>query len=399
MALPAFPQVQADVTALEAHSSLAVWRQAHPGERFERAHYETAADGYEVDYARRNRWCAASIGRTPEGIARAALFYVPDPLRPALPARTENCELDAVWYRTPAADARDNLVRELSSAWGLPNGASAEPDIRGWANWKAVAAWHRGGIDVWVARDGAGSIVYARRTTPRDPGSDPWFGSVLESQAQVADAVARIAALGGELTAPVLSKSRCAAGPEERVGEQVEPLARWLGAAQALPPPRRAAALLLADFYIACIGAAPDPDRLQKRLTGLGANYATDYTHNLREQAERLDPRGPAGELAGLIGLTEPCFLKGNKPWPDLVAEKGARMLNVFPATAWTPYIHYVLARAHAMKLSRTAAISEFRYFIKQKPDAPESVFARQEAWRLLAGLPPSQIHFGCSGE
>ena len=56
------------------------------------------------------------------------------------------------------------------------------------------------------------------------------------------------------------------------------------------------------------------------------------------------------------------------------------------------------LTRA-AMPRERRAAVERFERFIEQKPDAAESVFAWQEAWRLLAGLPPSQIHFGCGCE
>jgi hypothetical protein len=257
---------------------------------------------------------------------------------------------------------------------------------------------------------------------------DRWFGSVTESQTRVAGAVARIAALDPALTSRILSGSRCSAGPAERDAVRIEPLGRWLAAAQTLPPARQAAALLLADFYVTCAGTTSDPDQLQKRLMELGARYVTrfpqdgpDYAHNFREQAQALDPRGPAGELAGLIDMNDPCFLEVGKPWPDLLIEKGTLMLNTFPATSWTPYVHLALARAHSTKLSfalggdpeggvftitpaiiqheRSAAISQFRYFVKQKPGTPESVFAWQEAWRLLADLPPSQIHFGCSGE
>ena len=146
------------------------------------------------------------------------------------------------------------------------------------------------------------------------------------------------------------------------------------------------------------------------------------YSHNFRDQAEKLDPQGPAGELAGLASLAYPCSLKGARPWPDLLIEKGEKLLGEFPPDQWTPWVHFAVARAHAVKLSfaypdhppedgnfpltraamereRHAAVEHFERFIEQKPDAPESVFAWQEAWRLLAGLPPSQIHFGCGCE
>ena len=78
---------------------------------------------------------------------------------------------------------------------------------------------------------------------------------------------------------------------------------------------------------------------MQNRLIQLGAKYQTrdprdgpDYTHNFRDQAERLDPHGPAGELAGLVSLADPCSLKGSQPWPDLLIEKGTKMQNLFPS-------------------------------------------------------------------
>jgi hypothetical protein len=425
IALPAFAQIPADIAALESHSSLATWRKAHPGERFEPAHYDTSNDHYQVDYARLNRWCAASVSGT-----RTALFYVPSPVPATLPVVTDNCEFDALWYEFLNDSDAGRIVPALSAAWGKPNGAVSEPDIQGWALWKSAVAWHRPHMDIWVARNTKSNlIVYARRNMPRDwDAMDHWFGSVTEGQSLVVDAVARIAALGPALTSPILNGSRCAAGPADRSGAAAEPLTAWLTSAQNLPPGRQAAAFLLADFYITCAGTSPDSDLLGKRFVALGAKYEIrspqddpDYAHNFRERAEHLDPHGPAGELAGLVSLSDPCFLKGKNSWPDNLIEKGMNMLSAFPSTRWTPYVRYAVARAHATKLSfalpgdnpegfseldptelqreRAAAIAQFRIVSSRNQGAPESLFATQEAWRLSAGLPPSQIHFGCTGE
>jgi hypothetical protein len=146
------------------------------------------------------------------------------------------------------------------------------------------------------------------------------------------------------------------------------------------------------------------------------------YEGNFLRLAEKLDPRGPAGELAGLVSIGEPCWLKGGRAWPDLVIEKGERLLSEFPPDQLTPWIHFAVARAHAAKLSftyptghpedeialltpaakrgeRRAAVEHFEDFIRARSDTPESVFAWQEAWRLMAGLPPSRIHFDCDCE
>src|SRR5271157_1110305 len=430
-------QVRTDVAVLAFQPALATWQRSHAG-KLELAHYETYQDPYEVDFRRLNRWCAASVGESPAQVIRAALFYVPSAARGALPPLPEEedatltraCRMQAIWYETRAPVSVDAVVRELSSSWGQPNGQSAEPDIRGWALWKGVVAWHRASMNVWVADDPKGwsdsaggprLIVCARRDSPRDPDFGlRWLGDTLEDQA--AGAAAQIAGLDPKLTAAIL---HCDNG---RPGAEAEPLRasrldQCLTASRSLPSPRRAAALLLADSYIAC-----SPINFE-RLIQLGAKSGgpcskdgPTYSHNFRDQAEKLDPQGPAGELPGLASLADPCSLKGARPWPDLLVEKGERMLSEFPPDQWTPWVHFAIARAHAVRLSfsypggdpdeegihltraampreRHVAVEHFERFIEQKPDVPESVFAWQEAWRLLAGLPPSRIHFGCGCE
>jgi hypothetical protein len=429
-------QVRTDVAVLASQPALATWRKSHAG-KLELAHYETYKDPYQEDFRRLDRWCAASVGQSPAQVVRAALFYVPAVASGALPPLPEKedatltraCRMQAIWFETSALASTDAVVRELSSSWGQPNGQSAEPDIRGCALWKRVVAWHRAGMNVWVVDnsngqpDGTGGprfIVYARRDIPRDPDFAIWLLSDAIVD-RVAEAAAQIAAQDSTLTAAVL---KCDAGRRtEAESLKASRLDRWLKASSSLPPQRKAAALLLADAYVACTPAS------SQRLIRLGAEFRDGcpqdgafYSHNFRDQAEKLDPQGPAGELAGIANLAYPCSLKGARPWHDLFIEKAEKLLSEFPSDQWTPWVHFALARAHAVKLSftypdhppedgnfpltraamereRHAAVEHFERFIERKPDAPESVFAWQEAWRLLAGLPPSQIHFGCDCE
>jgi hypothetical protein len=429
-------QVRTDVAVLASQPALATWQKSHAG-KLELAHYETYQDPYQEDFRRLDRWCAAYVGHSPAEVVRAALFYVPSVANGALPplpekedaTLTRECRMQAIWYQTPALAAMDAVVRELSSSWGQPNGPSAEPDIRGWALWKRVVAWHRAGMNVWVADDpngqpdGAGGpqlIVYARRDSPRDPDFGIWLlsGAIVD---RVSEAAGQIATLDSTLTAAVL---KCDAGRRtEAQSLTASRLDQWLKASSDLPPQRKAAVLLLADAYVACTPASsPRLIQLGARFRAICPQDGPAYSHNFRDQAEKLDPQGPAGELAGLASLADPCSLKGTRPWPDLVVEKGEKLLGEFPPDQWTPWVHFAIARAHAVKLSfsypggdpeeegvhltrpamereRHAAIAHFRRFIEQKPDAAESVFAWQEAWRLLAGLPPSQVHFGCGCE
>ncbi|MEO7143367.1 MAG: hypothetical protein ABI165_07670, partial [Bryobacteraceae bacterium] len=105
------------------------------------------------------------------------------------------------------------------------------------------------------------------------------------------------------------------------------------------------------------------------------------------------------------------------------VIDRGQRDLRQFAPGPWSPWMRFAMARAHDVKLSfslppgeadvgtihplspaqsqqeRSAAIEEFEQFIAGQPDSPAAVFAWQEAWRLLAGLPPSPTHSGCGCE
>ena len=131
-------QVRTDVGVLASQPALATWQKSHAG-NLELAHYETYKDPYQEDFRRLDRWCAASVGQSPAEVVRAALFYVPSVVNGALPPLPEKedatltraCRMQAIWYQTPAPAAMDAVVRELSSAWGQPNGQSAEPDIGG----------------------------------------------------------------------------------------------------------------------------------------------------------------------------------------------------------------------------------------------------------------------------
>src|SRR5208283_4869391 len=200
--VPFAKQLRADVAVLASEPELAAWQKTHAGSRVELAHYQTEKDPYETDFRRANRWCAASVNRRPAGVVRTALFDVP-PVSPGAlpplpekedPSLTQTCRLQALWYETRATatnagDAAliDAIVRELSASWGKPNGSSATPDIQGGGLWKEVAAWHRAGINIWVAYDPKGwaapapgdapgrIIAFARKDSPPDSAVGIWL--------------------------------------------------------------------------------------------------------------------------------------------------------------------------------------------------------------------------------
>ncbi len=123
-----------------------------------------------------------------------------------------------------------------------------------------------------------------------------------------------------------------------------------------------------------------------------------------------------APEIARVAKVEKPCAFGGDN-WQNGLISFGQKLLQDFPASRWAPYVHLTLARTYASKLLftypgvelegankpanpntlRREAIVHFRAFLDSDPKSPEAASAWRETWRLLAGLPPSPIHFGCS--
>jgi hypothetical protein len=188
-------------------------------------------------------------------------------------------------------------------------------------------------------------------------------------------------------------------------------------AAKDLTPQSRAAALLLADDYMTCmkdvVYKAPE------RFAAIGAEFDRgEYSQTFRRGAEKLDQDGLVGAWAQLADAWTYCAVEGGDAFVAMVE----KLLLRFPK--WSPELHYLIGRAHATRLAfafpggfpddgaelaplspanqmqeRLAAVRAFKLFIQAKPDDAEAPFAWQEAWRLLAGLKPTVVPFGCTGE
>jgi hypothetical protein len=388
------------------------WRSSKALERVELSHYETEKDPYAIDLF--TQWCVTSVADIAARITRAASFYLPEVVQgalPPLPARqdsslTDSCRLGAVWYEAHDVDLVPGVVKELSAAWGSPDRPS-RPEMSKlgiWASglWREVSMWRRGDVTIWVAWTDA-----SRGATP-EPRTIVWIARDRPPDFDLFTAGFDTTAAALKLTG--LPAMKC----------EAEGLARLLKAPGG-------AALLVADSFVSC---AEQSGSTRESLQALGARYergcpqdGAAYSHNFRERARTLDPTGPAGALAALATLQSPCAVKGPGPWPENVLLQGQKDLQQFPPGPWTPWVHFALARAHDVKLSfsmppgeadagvvhrltdaqarqeRTAAIAEFERFIRARPSAPSAVFAWREAWRLMAGLPPTQTQFGCGCE
>ncbi len=129
-----------------------------------------------------------------------------------------------------------------------------------------------------------------------------------------------------------------------------------------------------------------------------------------------LAPRGLSFEWSGEAPKGYPslkacAFDDGHNNWQDGLIRAAEKLLRDSPA------VHLIIARAYAAELLltypgiylnganmpnnpdalRRNAIAHFRAFLAANPNAPEASAAWREAWRLLAGLPPSPNHFACT--
>jgi hypothetical protein len=361
-------EVQSAVASLSSQPELSAWKASHSSERTDLAHYETANDVYEVDFARQNQWCATSVASVPAGVIRAASFYVPEVTRGsllALPANqdsalTASCRLGAFWYEAHGPNSVAAITKELTASWGAPHAPSRKElsqslSIRGGGYWKDVMTWRRGSVTVslawtdWDKGDGVGSrmIVWALRDRARDL-------DLTNIGFDATAAALRIANLGPALIANITPPANYARLDS---GVAAGRLSQWLQASSSLPSERRAAALLAADSFVPCVLPTennPDP------LAGLGVKYETVcsqdgpvYAHNFRDQALDLDPRGPVGALAALARLQSPCALKGAGPWPDLVIDQGQKILRQFAPGPWSPWVRFRSRHWHHSRTER----------------------------------------------
>jgi hypothetical protein len=408
----------------------------------ELAHFraDTEHNAYEINFTKESRWCAASSDALAP-VARTALFYIPTVRLGALPplpagvdpGLTNVCQLDAIWYQTRTYSSAEVLTRELTLLWGAPNGHGARPMLRDSGLWMRAVSWQRPGVSVWIAEDPDGPrprlIAYAAKSDAAGGGqTDNDVGLLDEAlRKPIAEAAAKIAGQDVTLTQWMLSHAGCPGMPTEPDAVTAGKLSSWLKQAAVLPPERRAASLLVADGVVKC---AESFGTVPKGFVALGATFpemcATPlYSHNFRDEATRLVPNTRVDELAAVAGFTEPCSLKGHGSWMDIVIAKGEKLLTGLAPGEWTPWLHYAIARAYAAKLAftypggdpedpdsapaatppgwkqreRAEAIRYFRLFATEKPTAPEAVSAWYQGWRLLAGLPPPPLHFGCGCE
>lgn len=266
--------------------------------------------------------------------------------------------------------------------------------------------------------------------------------AVERRQAALAGQAARLSGLDAARTDRLMATlaaadsayhERGATSPKALDSVVVVVIQDWIASARPLAAPQRAAALLAADQFL---GSAPmlfvraqRQDTSRVAYERLGAVFARDelgggynYTHNWLDEAMRVDPQGPIsrlGELALLrIGFNETGMCGGGSEAFRRVITAGERLLGGPLDTATAAEVHRLVGDAYAdivalaagagseyadaaayvgeAPTARNRAISHYRQALALDHVSQEASSAWLEAWRLIAGLPPTTTHFFC---
>lgn len=449
-------QVESGISALSSQPTVGAWQKLHANEKLELAQLDDPGGFYERDLSMEFlSWCAASISQSPSTFGRVALFLVPSVKADAVPpvpspglaSVKEDCRMQALDYSASPEISMDDLVREFSSVWGAPTSSPSGPlDAL-----LRTTVWDHAGFNVRLefrvdygpnGKPGVPLriVLYAKRVALQPAACFECRISLMypllsDNPSPFIQRAAEIAAQDPALTRQIVSWSGQIENPKWGVKASLarDHLGQWLEAAKQRSSQQRAAALLLADLYIERIrvdyAAKPDVPFTEpvEFYKGLGAEYYEGgaYAHNFLKRAEKMDGGGEVSELAALWTLSESCPDTNNRLWPDAVIERGESFLSRFSSDQWSPYAHWALAMAHGAKLAwtypggdnyeydgkilqlspaakeheRAAAIEHFKAFLDARPGGPEAAFAWTQTWRLLAGLPPTNFGWGCTGE
>jgi hypothetical protein len=445
----------AELSALRPEVTAAQWLREHQGDSvtaFSFAAAEHNDDRWCLRATRRDRLTGGAA------VLRYAYFFPPPP--PAsleLPPDRDMsnlavraCILGSIWVETPQPDSvaghqlAERTREALRNAYG-PVAASSDSQkqrlralpgygtmsLVGAAAWRAPGRGQDGPVTLVSAFDAASWDVGRRRVLAfaylphaNFETSQRIRGGVQRDSAQAR----RTLQIAGGLTgfdARVVRDFLALSGEGGREPERATAIERWLTAARDLAPRQRAAALLVADGVVlksfrardTVAGDAYAPLGLEFVHSPLGDAY--NYAHSLLQEALRLDSAGPVGELAmitlldrgfdltGMCGGGFDAVIKAGEPFLARVQAPARRASVLFhladayadvvalAAGAGDEYAHAADFTARAPQ-ARRKAIDFYRQGIALDRGSEQARAAWVEAWRLLAGLPPTQTHFFC---
>ena len=449
-------RVALELWPLRTGVSLAEWSGANMNDMVTGADSEPIADYFGT-------WCAVSSrafvvqGRT---IVRRAFFYPPPPPEGLVladsmtPTLLRDCTLGLLWVTIPIGDSvagaalNDSLHAQLARTY-RPDQATVT--FFGSAYWSGARRLREGAVQLVTALRSPPSVrVPGDTTSGRDvvtlallpasrvsldsgPGTDAPF---TPPDTIPLDSAVHLSGLDTALAAPLLS---AAAGRPPASGplpadSLVRPMKRWLDAAARLAPPRRAAALYLADHVLVRALCSyhlcePGDSLAQRPLRALGAGFvfsqlggAWTYQRSWLEQARNLDRDSPLGELIFLEqlrgGFDFSGTCQGGAEMFHTVIQNGERYLERKPQSPIAPQVHFYVGEGYrdivalaagagapyadssqyrdAAPEARRRAIAHYRAALAADRSSPTAAAAWSRAWWLLAGLRPRAARYYC---
>jgi hypothetical protein len=354
-----------------------------------------------------------------------------------------------VFFGRVATDSQRRFLSRVPAADALLLGLH----YFGAAGWRLPGRWQRDSTVIVSAFDrGLGDHRGRGRVLGFAHLPSAQLGSFRDEEARTEVAEDRTAALAAQAAAlsgldsartrPLLGMlaaadsayhDRGSKDPKVLDADAVRIMRDWTTSARDLAPPRRAAALLAADQVL---GSGPmvylrgqRHDTARVAYEELGAVFARDelgggynYTHNWLDEALRLDRQGPVGRLATMallrMGFNETGMCGGGSEAFRQVIATGEQLLSgkLDPATA--AELHRLVGDAYAdvvalasgagleyadssayvaeAPAARSKAIAHYRRALELDRVSPEARSSWLEAWRLIAGLPPTTTHFFC---
>lgn len=450
-------QIALELWQLRAGTTLDDWKGLHPDEAI------LGSDSSPLARYYLGPWCAFATHRAAAGtltIVRTAYFYAPPP-PPSLAVPdtgaldlARQCVIGLMWVDVEVADSgaaaalADSVHRQLGTLYG----AEVPRAVRFYGS----AFWSR---TAWFNRDSLAAVSTLRERPAADRGSGQPIvtafaylpisgvsagGDALPPEAWSPqdtfplDSAVQLAQLDTALSAPLLAALRedpASAPRSAGSGDSlVKPLVRWLRASAPLPPPRRAAALYVADQVLdrAMCGyrlCEKEAEITLAPLKALGAQFSWSelggtevYHHTWLTQARALARDTPLGArilIAQLLsGFDFSGTCAGGAEGFRRVIENGERYLARLPESAIAPDVHYLVGDAYRDVLALAhGAGGEHGDSSRYKAEAPDAarnamshyVAAMQagaghpaaraawsRAWWLRAGLMPRDTRFLC---
>lgn len=446
------------LTLINKNVTLGEWKKIHPDESIELFSRNIGWTPVgDLWCARSRKELKPADGK---GAVRFVYFYIPSvsPSQP-LPSTEEvaglidkTCTLGAIWtqYEAPSISFGEQLARSVREAINRRFG-SGQFDI------KMILSRETGRWQVGERILVSGFKQFSTTKTVEAyaflPVSRLNADKILHNESSHADdykitigRIQEMVAFTG-ITGPardlilaevVVSKSQQegGSGKHKNVQEKlVTAFERWLSAAQKMDKQKQAAALLAADLILTVeqdakgISDAEKGAATRDALTKLGAKFqkaplesSIRYTHSWLLQARDSDINGPVGDLAFRIlmenGFEISVSCGGGAEQFKKVIEQGEAYLQKTTVAAARSEVDLMVADAYRdivalaegagpepsnanlyqnnAEDARRKAIQHYRFALENANDNPITKAAWAEAWRLIVGLPPSDLRYYC---